>query len=143
MIILDTNVVSEFMKGDLADPGLMDWLNDQGPETLFITSVTIAEILFGIEIMPPGRRKTLLRETFARMVDVFDERVLSFDPACALAFASCAAEARRASRGFPLPDGYIAAIAASRGFVVATRDTAPFQAGGVAVINPWNAQASK
>jgi len=85
----------------------------------------------------PGRRKHALAATFDGLIEAFDERVLPFDGAAARIYADVAATARAAGQGLPLPDGYIAAIAAERGYAVATRDSGPFVAAGVTVIDPW------
>lgn len=138
MILLDTNVVSEAMKPE-PHPAVRAWLNDQAAETLYLSSVTLAELLFGIAALPAGKRKNMLAQTLDGLMGLFRDRVLSFDVDAARHYAELAITAKTGGRGFPTPDGYIAAIAASRGFVVATRDTAPFEAGGVSVINPWEA----
>ena len=137
MIVLDTNVVSEAMK-PAPDLAVRNWLNDQVAETLYLSSVTLAELLFGIAALPEGRRKKALADTFDGLLDLFDDRVLSFDTAAARHYADLAATARAGGKGFPTPDGYIAAIAASKGFTIATRDTSPFEAAGVPIVNPWN-----
>lgn len=136
MILLDTNLVSEAMKPE-PHPAVRDWLNAQLAETLFLSSVTWAELLFGIEVLPAGRRKDALSGALADLMPLFKGRVLPFDIDAAQCYAGLAAAARAAGRGFPIPDGYIAAIASSRGFAVASRDTGPFEAAGVQVINPW------
>ena len=136
MILLDTNVVSEAMKSD-PHPRVREWLNEQSADTLYLSSVTLAELLFGVGALPAGKRQDLLFKTLDGMVALFGERVLPFDTNAARHYAKLAVTARCAGRGFPTPDGYIAAIAVSRGFIVASRDTAPFEAAGVAVINPW------
>lgn len=138
MIVLDTNVVSEAMKPE-PHPAVRTWLNDQAAETLYLSSVTLAELLFGIAALPAGRRKNMLEQTLDGLVELFGDRVLPFDTDAARRYADLAVTARTAGRGFPTPDGYIAAIAACRGFIVASRDTAPYAAVGVAVINPWDA----
>ena len=136
MIVLDTNVVSEAMKPS-AHPAVLDWLNRQAAETLFLSSVTLAELLFGITAMPSGRRKDALAETLDRLlVELYGDRILPFDAAAARCYAQLATKARAAGKGFPTPDGYIAAIANAKGFVVATRDTSPFAAAGIPTINP-------
>ncbi|MGF6257010.1 type II toxin-antitoxin system VapC family toxin [Ensifer sp. LBL] len=137
MIILDTNVVSEAMK-PAPDLAVRTWLNDQVAETLYLSSVTLAELLFGIAALPEGRRKKALAETLDGLLELFGDRVLPFDAACARHYADLAARARAAGKGLPTPDGYIAAIAASKGFAIATRDTSPFEAAGVPVVNPWD-----
>lgn len=136
MIVLDTNVVSEAMKPE-PDPSVRAWLNDQVAETLFLSSVTLAELLFGIAALPAGKRKEMLTQALDGLMGLFRDRVLSFDTDAARRYAELAVMARTGGRGFPLPDGYIAAIAASRNFIVASRDTAPYEAAGVSVINPW------
>ncbi|OQW86110.1 MAG: VapC toxin family PIN domain ribonuclease [Rhodoferax ferrireducens] len=138
MIVLDTNVVSEAMKPK-PDPAVLAWLNDQAAETLYISSVTVAELLFGIKSLPAGKRKDMLNQALAGLMQLFRNRVLSFDIDAARRYADLAVEAKTSGRGFPTPDGYIAAIAASREFSVASRDTAPFEAARVPVINPWEA----
>ncbi len=137
MIVLDTNVVSEAMK-PAPDLAVRNWLNDQVAETLFLSSVTLAELLFGIAALPEGRRKKALADTLDGLLELFDDRVLSFDTAAARHYADLTATQRAVGKGFQTPDGYIAAIAASKGFTIATRDTSPFEAAGVPVVNPWN-----
>ena len=136
MIILDTNVVSEAMKPE-PNPVVRAWLNDQAAETLYLSSVTLAELLFGIAALPSGKRKDMLALTLEGLMGLFKDRVLPFDVEAARHYADLAVVAKVSGRGFPTPDGYIAAIAASRGFIVASRDTAPYEAAKVTVINPW------
>ncbi len=138
MIVLDTMLVSEAMKPE-PHPAVRTWLNDQGVETLYLSSVTVAELLFGIGSLPVGKRKELLAQVLDGMMGLFKDRVLPFDIDAARHYAELAVKAKVAGRGFPTPDGYIAAIAVSRGFIVASRDTAPYEAAGVTVINPWKA----
>lgn len=139
MIVLDTNVVSEAMK-PVPNPIVQAWLDRQTAETLFLSSVTLAELLFGIRSLPAGRRKNILDETLDGLLALFNGRVLPFDTDAARRFAELAVKARAAGKGFPTPDGYIAAIAAARGFIVATRDVSLFRAAGLNVINPWEPQ---
>jgi toxin FitB len=139
VIVLDTNVVSEAMKPE-PHPAVRAWLNGQAAETLYLSSVTLAELLFGIAALPAGIRKNRLTRALDGLTALFGERVLPFDIEAARHYAVLGVSARRAGRGFPTPDGYIAAIAASRGFVVASRDVAPFEAAGLHVIDPWREQ---
>lgn len=139
MIVLDTNVVSEAMKPE-PDLNVQAWLDRQAAETLYLSSVTIAELLFGIGALAAGRRKERLASALDGLVDLYDGRILPFDMAAARHHAVLAVRARQAGRGFPTPDGYIAAIAASRDFIVATRDASAFVAAGIAVIDPWKAK---
>ena len=139
MILLDTNVVSEAMK-PAPDDAVRGWLDEQAAETLYLSSVTIAELMFGIGALPKGKRKDKLASALDGVMELFADRVLPFDIDAARHYADLAVKARAAGKGFPTPDGYIAAIAASKGFVVATRDTSAFDAAGVEVIDPWKAE---
>lgn len=141
MIILDTNVLSEAMKR-APDVAVQAWLNEQTAETLYLSTVTLAELLFGIRALPVGQRRNALDDALHGLLVVFKDRVLPFDAEAARCYAELAVKARDSGRGFQTPDGYIAAIAASRGFMVATRDVRPFQAAGLPVINPWEHRIS-
>lgn len=101
--------------------------------------MTLAELLFGIGVLPAGKRKDMLAQALDGLLGLFRDRVLPFDIDAARRYAELAATAKGAGRGSPTPDGYIAAIAASRGFIVASRDTAPYEAASVTVVNPWEA----
>lgn len=139
MIILDTNVISEPLR-PRAEPFVIRWLDAQEPETLYLTSVTLAEVLIGIALLPAGKRKRgMERAALALQAKLFAGRFLSFDREAAIAFALLGS--RAAAKGFSISvaDCQIAAIAAVYGFAVATRDTAPFVAAGVQVVNPWSA----
>ena len=141
MILLDTNVISEAMK-PASHPAVRDWLDAQAVETLFLSSVTVAELSFGIGALPAGRRQDALAAALEGVLGDFDGRVLPFDAAAAVRYGALAARARAAGRGFPTPDGSIAAIAAVRGFAVASRDGSAFAAAGVRVIDPWRTGVS-
>ena len=136
MIVLDTNVVSEAMKPE-PHSAVRAWLNAQAAETLYLSSVTLAELLFGIRALPMGKRKDMLTQALDGLMGLFRDRVLPFDTDAARCYADLAVTAKASGRGFPTPDGYIAAIAASRGFSVASRAAAPYEAARVPVINPW------
>ena len=136
MILLDTNVVSEAMK-PLPNSQVLGWLNTQAAETLFVSSITFAELWFGVAAMPQGQRKLRLEETVDGLADMYKGRILGFDLNAAQTYAQLAFLARSKGKGFPTPDGHIAAIAASKRMIVASRDTAPFAAVGLEVINPW------
>ena len=136
MIVLDTNVISEAIKVE-GNPAVLAWLDRQVANTLFLTSVTLAELLVGVEILPPGRRRDSLAAALDGAVSLFGSNILPFDRPAAVAYAPLIARARANGGAISLADGQIAAIAVVRGFAVATRDTAPFVAGGVPVIDPW------
>ena len=136
MILLDTNVVSEAMK-PLPYSLVLGWLNAQAAETLFVSSITFAELWFGVAAMPKGQRKLRLKETVDGLADMYKGRILGFDLDAAKTYAQLAVLAKSKGQGFPTADGYIAAIAAAKQFTVASRDTGPFVAAGLQVINPW------
>lgn len=138
MILLDTNVVSEVMRR-LPNPGVSAWLDAQSSETLFLSSITVAELLFGVRTLPNGVRRDDFESRIGRMLDLFAARILNFDTPAARCYADLAVHARAAGKGFPAPDGYVAAIAAAHGFAIASRDTSAFYAAGLKVINPWTA----
>ena len=137
MIILDTNVVSEPMKPD-GNPDVQTWLDQQAAETLYLTATSLSELLIGIKILPDGKRKKGLDAALSElMIVLFGSRILPFDQQAAIAYAPLVDHARAGGRLISMADGQIAAIAAVHGFTVATRDTEPFVAAGVPVINPW------
>lgn len=138
MIVLDTNVVSEPMK-PAAEPGVAAWLDRQAAETLYLTTTSLAELLVGIDLLPEGRRKDGLAAALAAVLeDLFAGRILAFDRAAAETYAPLVARARAGGHTVSAADAQIAAIAAVRDFAVATRDTMPFAAMGVPVIDPWD-----
>ncbi len=138
MILLDTNVVSEAIKPE-PNPSFFAWLNAQAAETLFLSSITVAELLFGIGTLPDGKRKNMLAARIDILLNQFSARILPFDILAARHYADLAVKARADGKGFPTPDGSIAAIAAAYGFAVASRDTSAFDAADLTVIDPWTA----
>lgn len=137
MILLDTNVLSEALKPAPNHPVIV-WLDTQAADTLFISSVTIAELKFGVGVMPEGKRKDKLKIALEDIINLFEPRILPFDTRAAKLYAELAVKAREAGKGFPTPDGYIASIAAAHKFSVASRDTSAFKAANLTVINPWS-----
>lgn len=139
MIILDTNVVSEPMRPQ-ANAAVLDWLDRQVAETLYLTATSLAELLVGIGLLPQGRRREQLKSSLAELLGVlFRGRILAFDAEAATRYADIVARARGNGQMISVADAQIAAIAATHGFHVATRDTGPFVAAGVPVIDPWEA----
>ena len=137
MIILDTNVVSEPMKANGA-PSVVDWLDGQAAETLYLTAVNLAELLVGVETMPAGKRREGVGAALAALISkLFGARILPFDEDAAKIYATLVACARAKGVALSVADAQIAAIATVKGFTVATRDTAPFVAAGVPIIDPW------
>lgn len=138
MIILDTNVVSEGLHIS-PEPRVVEWLDAQDAETLFLTTISLAELRYGVAILAEGKRKEALSAALeSRLVGLFEGRVLAFDIESSAAYAKARALAKSKGYAIGAADGYIAGIAAAHGFVVATRDVAPFEMAGVAVINPWS-----
>jgi predicted nucleic acid-binding protein len=137
MILLDTNVVSESMKPS-ADPAVTAWLNSYPVENFCLSATALTELLTGIEILPLGRRRSLLAEILRAAVhQMFGSRIFPFDQRAAQAYAALFAHTRSNGVSVSVGDGQIAAIAIVHGCTVATRDTAPFIAAGVPTINPW------
>ena len=139
MILLDTCVVSEPLR-PAPDKRVVEWIDAQALETLFLSSVTVAELRAGVALLPAGKRRAGLHESLeTRVLPLFAGRVLPFDLGCTQAYAELLVKARASGLAIASADGYIAAIAAANGLAVATRDTGPFVAAGAAVINPWQA----
>ncbi|OQP85565.1 VapC toxin family PIN domain ribonuclease [Rhizobium rhizosphaerae] len=137
MILLDTNIISEIWKPS-PDQRVIDWINTQAIETLYLSSVTVAELRFGIAVLPEGRRRANLdRGLEKEILPIFDGRVLAFDLQATMAYAKLMAQAKRAGQAISKADGYIAAIAAAHNLTVATRDVSPFRAAGLNVLDPW------
>lgn len=137
MIVLDTNVLSEPLKV-LPAPKVMEWLDKQVAETLFMTTISRAEILFGVARLPDGKRKAALAAQIERVLELFKDRMLDFDAPAADHLAKIATNCEKVGRKAKAPDSYIAAIASARGFAVATRNVSHFEHTGVLVINPWD-----
>ena len=139
MILLDTNIVSELMR-PAPSPAVMSWLGAQPASSLFISAVTEAELRYGVMLLPEGRRRAdLMTALEAMLAEDFAARILPFDSAAAVAFAFIAASRRQAGKPISQFDAQIAAIAQSRGAVLATRNVADFAECGVEIINPWTA----
>ena len=138
MIVVDTNVISEPLRS-AHDERVRQWLNRQAPETLYLSAITVAELMLGVELLPDGRRKDELRSAVESVVaDTFAGRILDFDSGVAMTYASLVAGARGQGITVSVADGQIAATASHHGFAVATRDVQPFEAVGLTVINPWS-----
>ena len=136
MIVLDTNVLSEPLRSR-PEPKVLQWLDHQNAETLFITAISRAELRFGVLKLPEGRRRNALAAQIEQVLELFAERTLPFDAASADRLAEIAAYCEKQGRRALAPDAYIAACAAARNFAVATRNIDDFLHTGVRVINPW------
>jgi predicted nucleic acid-binding protein len=137
VIVLDTNVLSEALRHEPSDK-VLDWLRSEPVEAVFTTTITEAELFYGVALLPDGRRKASLETVVVRILEErFAGRILPFDRAAAREFADIAASRRRSGRPISEPDARIAAIARSRGARLATRDVAGFANCGLELINPW------
>lgn len=136
--ILDTNVLSEMMSSSPSNAPLAWIAKARMADKLFITTITVAEILYGVELLPPGRRRDKLNsEAEATFRLDFGGRILEFDEMAARQFAQIAATRRKAGRPIAEFDAQIAAIARVHGAIVATRNTDDFEGCDVQLINPW------
>lgn len=137
MILLDTNVLSELMRPEPA-PRVVDWIAAQPAQGLFTTSITQAEILHGVMLLPPGKRRDAFEAAAQAMfVEEFAGRVLPFGADAALPYACIAVDRRRVGRPISHFDAQIAAIARCYGAAIGTRNVADFEGCGVEVLNPW------
>ena len=136
MIVLDTNVLSEVVRLS-PSPKVVRWLVEQGPVSVFTTAVTQAEMLYGLESLPPGKRRSILQVALEKIFGEFHGRILPFDDHSARAFAEIVAGRDALGRPISQFDGMIAAIARSRRAALATRNVADFQDCGLRVIDPW------
>ena len=136
MILLDTNVVSEAMKPE-PHPSVRAWLDAQAAETLFLSSITIAELCSASARCRAASARTCWQLRSTACWTCSRPASCPSIPPAARRYADLAVKARAAGKGFPTPDGYIAAIAAAHGFAVASRDTSAFNAAGLTVIDPW------
>ncbi len=130
MIALETNVVSKALN-DPAATRVTSWLYWQNPETLFLSAVSLAELLTGVAYFPEGKRKNGLSDNMTiSIIRLFERRVLSLDAQAAPFYATIATGAKKRGRAISVADCLIAAITAAHGLSVATRDVAPFEAAG-------------
>ena len=138
MIVLDTNVISEVIR-PAPGPKVLDWLDEQSPNSIFTTAVTRGEILYGIRLLSDGqRRRRLWTAALAIFGEDFAGRVLSFDSDAADIYAEIGASRRAAGRPISQFDATIAAITRSHGAKLATRNAKDFDGCGIDVINPWD-----
>ncbi|MBL0770081.1 type II toxin-antitoxin system VapC family toxin [Sphingopyxis sp. DHUNG17] len=138
MILLDTNILSEVLR-TAPEPRVLDWMGQQAASSLFVTTVTQAEILYGIAILDKGRRRDELAAAALLMfAEDFAGRLLAFDGDAATAFAEIAPARRSMGRPISQFDAQIAAIARSRGAVLATRNSRDFERCGIEIVDPWS-----
>lgn len=136
LVVLDTNVVSELMR-PAPDAGVVAWVSQVHPPAVCTTSVTLAEVRFGITRLPTGRRRTRLDDAADDVFVAFADRVLPFDAAAAGHYADVVVERERAGAPISGFDAQIAAICRSHGAALATRNTDDFERLGLDLIDPW------
>jgi toxin FitB len=137
MILVDTTVISELWK-PVPDAAVLAWMDAQTVETLYLSAVTVAELRFGIAVLPDGKGKSVLHDRLeGEVLPLFSGRILSFDLEASSAYAKLMAHAKVSGRAIAMADGYIAAIASMHRLMIASRDTSLFEAAGLNVINPW------
>ena len=140
MIILDTNVLSALMRFT-PDQAVVQWLDLQPTESVWITSITLFEARLGLALLPRGRRRQTLELAFNRVLEEdLEKRVLDFDSAAAIEAAALAAERQRAGRSVDMRDTQIAGIALARRASLATRNVRHFEGLSVQVVNPWESR---
>lgn len=140
MIVLDTNVLSEILR-PMPDPRAVSWLAAQPRSALFTTTVTRAELFYGLHLLPEGQRKAGLLEAVQAIFDTdMAGQVLGFDSDAADVYAMLAASRKAAGKPISQLDAMIAAIAKSRGAGLATRNVKDFADCGVAIVDPWSAR---
>jgi predicted nucleic acid-binding protein len=140
MIVLDTNVLSELMRPS-PDAGVEHWVASQPAASLFTTTITQAEILFGISTLPTGARRSALQRAATEVFETdLAGRVLPFDSPAANSYAALAAKRRKSGKPISQFDAQIAAIAESRGAAIASRNIQDFAGCGPTLINPWDTQ---
>jgi toxin FitB len=136
MIIVDTNVVSEPLR-PMPDANVVAWLDRQGQETLYLTAISVAELLGGVAVLPRGKRKEQLAGVVNAVIDAFEGRVLSFDKQSGVAHAEVYCNLIAAGKRVDFSDSAIAAIAKRHRFAIATRNKKHFEGAGVPLIDPW------
>lgn len=137
MILVNTNVVSEIMRVAPSQT-VVEWLNNQTSTSLYLSTVTIGEIEYGLRILPVEKRRLQLKERFERFVSLaFAQRILAYDEAAAHTYGEIMGLRKEIGRPMSVPDGQIAAIARSNGLAVATRNTSNFEGCGAELIDPF------
>jgi predicted nucleic acid-binding protein len=138
MIVLDTNVLSALMRAK-PDRPVVRWLDGLAAESIWMTSITVFEVQFGLEVLPAGERKAALQNAFGQVINEdLRGRVLDFDAGAALAAGEIAAKLRALGRPVDMRDAHIAGIIAARRATLATRNVRHFVDAGIPVMDPWN-----
>lgn len=141
MIIIDTNIISELMKPTPSSRVIL-WLDQQEVTQLFITTITIAEIAYGLHTLPQGNRRNSLEDIFnTAIMEAFTHRILAFDQPAAYQYGKIMAHRKEIGRPLGVPDGQICAIAHNNNAMIATRNIRDFENCGIKLVNPFEALA--
>lgn len=138
MIVVDTNVTSELMRPS-PSPAVTAWVRARSPAELYTTSITLAEVRYGIERLPSGRRRDLLRAAADDVFSAFPDQILAFDATAAVDYAGIVSSRDRAGAPMDGFDAQIAAICRVHGATLATRNVKDFHDTGIEVTDPWDA----
>lgn len=139
MILLDTNIVSELMK-PTGDAAVLRWVDTFAEIDIFIATPVIAELRFGLALLPDGRKKGALTKACARIEDeIFPGRILTFDLRAAHQFARLRAKRQALGKPISAMDAVIAAIAAAHAMTLATRNVGDFIDLDIPLVNPFEA----
>ncbi len=137
MILVDTNIISELMKPRPSQT-VVEWFDNTDPVTVFVSTVTIGEIIYGLNLLPQGKRRQQLTKAFQAVIaEAFSQRIVSFDEAAALIYGELMAQRQKMGRPMAIGDGQIAAIASARGYILATRNVRDFEDCGLTLVNPF------
>ncbi len=137
MILVDTNVISELMKPRPSQT-VVEWFESTDPATVFVSTVTIAEIVYGLNLLPQGKRRQQLTKAFQAVIaEAFSHRIISFDEAAASMYGELMAQRQKMGRPMAIGDCQIAAIASARGYILATRNVRDFEDCGLTLVNPF------
>jgi hypothetical protein len=137
VIVLDTNVISEVMRPHPSE-AVVAWLNQQPGTNLFITSISLAEIRYGLRVLADGQRRRILQNRFEEFVTQgFEYRILNFDVAAAHIYSEIMGRQKEIGSPMSFPDGQIAAITLAHHFKLATRNIKDFNHCGLELINPF------
>lgn len=137
MIVLDTNVLSELVRSE-PDEGVVRWLDSCDATAVATTSITAAEMLYGVARLPAGRRKKQLSEAVRGLIEEdLDDHVEPFDAAAASHYATLVSDRETAGHPIGVADAQIAAICRKLGATLATRNIRDFENTGVDLLDPW------
>lgn len=140
MMLLDTNILSEIMRPK-PNVDVILWLNQQDSQSLFISSISIAEISYGLYVLPKGKRRQQLNIRFEQFVrKAFQFRLLDFDEQAASIYGKVMGEAKLTGHPMSIADGQIAAVALTKGFTLVTRNIKDFKYSGIMLINPFEVE---